>query len=50
MSAILSHEGNNTGSAAEVENAGKQIITVTGNVLGGAVYSHTTNATAVSGL
>jgi len=48
MSAILSQEGNNTASSDEVENAGKQIIMVTGNVLGGAVLTHTTNATAVS--
>ena len=50
MSDILSREGNNTASAEEVENAGKQIVMVTGNVLGGAVYSHTTNATDVSQL
>ena len=48
MSAILAQEGNNTATADLVENAGKQIVAVTGNVLGGVVYTHTENATAVS--
>ena len=48
MSAILSQEENNTATTDLVENAGKQIVAVTGNVLGGAVYTHTENATAVS--
>ena len=48
MSAILSQEENNAATTDLVENAGKQIVAVTGNVLGGAVYTHTENATAVS--
>ena len=48
MSAILSQEENNTATTDLVENAGKQIVAVTGNILGGAVYTHTENATAVS--
>ena len=48
MSAILSQEENNPATTDLVENAGKQIVAVTGNVLGGAVYTHTENATAVS--
>ena len=48
MSAILAQQGNNTAMADLVENAGKQIVAVTGNVLGGVVYTHTENATAVS--
>ena len=48
MSAILSQEENKTATTDLVENAGKQIVAVTGNVLGGAVYTHTENATAVS--
>ena len=48
MSAILAQEGNNTATADLVENAGKQIVAVTGNVLGGVVYTHTENATEVS--
>lgn len=49
MSALLSLEGNNTESTDAVENAGKQIILVTGSVLGGAVLSSQTgNATEVS--
>lgn len=48
MSAILAMEGNNTASTDAIENAGKQIILVTGSVLGGAVMSSkTTNATEV---
>ena len=35
MSAILSQEENNTATTDLVENAGKQIVAVTGNVLGG---------------
>ena len=50
MSDILSKEENNTASAEEIENAGKLMTMVTGNVLGGAVMSNTTNATAVSWL
>lgn len=48
MSAILFQEGNNTATTDLIENAGKKIIAVTGNVLGGAVYTHTENATKVS--
>ena len=48
MSAILSQEENKTATTDLVENAGKQIVAVTGNILGGAVYTHTENATAVS--
>ena len=48
MSAILFQEGNNTATTDLIENAGKKIISVTGNVLGGAVYTHTENATKVS--
>ena len=48
MSALLSLEGNNTESTDAVENAGKQIILVTGSVLGGAVLSgQTRNSTEV---
>ena len=50
MSDILSKEENNTASAEEIENAGKLMTMVTGNVLGGAVMSNKTNATAVSWL
>ena len=42
MSALLSLEGNNTESIDAVENAGKQIMLVTGSVLGGAVVSSQT--------
>ena len=48
MSDILSKEENNTASAEEIKNAGNLMTMVTGNVLAGAVMSHTTNATAVS--
>ena len=48
MSAILSQQENNPATTDLVENAGKQIVAVTGNVLGGAVYTHTESATAVS--
>ena len=48
MSALLSLEGTNTESTEGVENAGKQIILVTGSVLGGAVLaSQTGNTTEV---
>ena len=51
MSALLSLEGNNTESTDAVENAGKQIILVTGSVLGGAVLtSQTGNTTEVATL
>ncbi|XP_078384727.1 sperm receptor for egg jelly-like [Oculina patagonica] len=51
MSAILALESNNTASTDGVENAGKQIILVTGNVLGGAVLSSKTgNSTELENL
>ena len=48
MSAILALEGNNTASTEAVENAGKQIILVTGSVLGGAVLSSSKTGNSTS--